>query len=128
MCLSEVAARLLQNLQAEGPDSAAPLAAAQQAAAYLREQGYGVPDWGSTQVETQAWVEREFVEPLRGRLRLAAAAGDARTLELHLSYLAAASRALLLSQAGPHAARALTVCPTSPELAVSSPQFRVSLL
>ena len=123
-----VAARLLQNLQAEGPEAAAPLAAAQQAATYLRGQGYGVPDWGSTQVEAQASVEREFGEPLRGWQQLAAAAGDERALELHLSHLDAASRALLLSQAGPHAARALTVFPTSPELAVASPQFRVILL
>ena len=76
-----------------------------------------MPDWGSTQAEAQASVEREFGEPLRGWQRLAAAAGDERALELHLSHLDAASRALLLSQAGPHAARALT-----------SPQFRVILL
>ena len=87
-----------------------------------------MPEWGSTQVEAQASVEREFGEPLRGWQRLAAAAGDERALELHLSHLDAASRALLLSQAGPHAARALTVLPTSPELAVASPQFRVILL
>ena len=49
-------------------------------------------------------------------------------LELHLSHLDAASRALLLSQAGPHAARALTIFSTSTELAVASPQFRVILL
>ena len=81
----------------------------------------------------QSWrplasVEREFGEPLRGWQRLAAAAGDERALELHLSHLDAASRALLLSQAGPHAARALTVFPTSPKLAVASPQLRVILL
>ena len=123
-----VAARLLQNLQAEGPEAAAPPAAAQQAAAYLRGQGYGVPDWGSTQVEAQGSAEREFGAPLRGWQRLAAAAGDERAPELHLSHLDAAFRALLLSQAGPHAARALTVFPTSPELAVASPQFRAILL
>ena len=38
------------------------------------------------------------------------------------------SRALLLSQAGPHAARAFTVFPTSAELTVTSPLFRVLLL
>ena len=66
-----------------------------------------------TQVEAQASVEREFGEPSRGWQRLAAAAGDERALELHLSHLDAASRALLLSQAGPHVARSLTVLPTS---------------
>eukprot|EP00439_Symbiodinium_sp_Y106_P027071 s5569_g3.t1 len=59
---------------------------------------------------------------------LASIASDKRALELHLSHLDAASRALLLSQAGSHAARAFTVFPTSAELTVTSPLFRVLLL
>ena len=40
----------------------------------------------------------------------------------------AASRVLLLPQAGPHAARAITVFPTSAYLTVTSPLFRVLML
>ena len=58
----------------------------------------------------------------------ARARARARALDLHLSHTDAASRALLLSQAGPHAARAFTVFPTSAELTVPSPLFRVLLL
>ena len=47
---------------------------------------------------------------------------------MHLSHTDAASRALLLTQAGPHAARAFTVFLSSAELTVPSPLFRVLLL
>ena len=53
---------------------------------------------------------------------------DERALEMHLSDLDTASRALLLSQAGPHAGRALTVRPAATELLIPPAQFRVLLL
>eukprot|EP00439_Symbiodinium_sp_Y106_P016545 s8034_g2.t1 len=65
---------------------------------------------------------------LRGWQHRAAFASDKRALDLHLSYIDAASPALLLSLAGPHAARAFAVLPTSAELMVPSPLFRVLLL
>ena len=80
------------------------------------------------QRSTNAGAEREFGDPLRGWQQIATKAGDERALEMHLSQLDAGSRALLLSQAGPHAARILTVFPTSPELTVPSAQLRVVLL
>ena len=48
--------------------------------------------------------------------------------EVHTSDLDTASRALLLSPAGPHAGRALTVRPTAAELLIPPAQFRVLLL
>ena len=58
---------------------------------------------------------------LRGWQHRAAFASDKRALD-------AASPALLLSLAGPHAARAFAVLPTSAELMVPSPLLRVLLL
>ena len=45
-----------------------------------------------------------------------------------LPLIRALPRCLLLSQAEPRAARAFTVFPTSPELTVTSPVFRVLML
>ncbi|OLQ07106.1 hypothetical protein AK812_SmicGene9518 [Symbiodinium microadriaticum] len=64
---------------------------------------------------------------LRGWQRRASHACDERTLETHLADLSPASRALL-SQAGPHAARAFAVLPTSDDVAISDSHFRVLLL
>ncbi|CAE7270304.1 RPL19B [Symbiodinium sp. KB8] len=74
---------------------------------------------------------REFGEFLRGWQHRAAFAGDKHALELQVSHIDAASRALLLSQAGQHVARARapsTVFPTSADVAVPAPLFRVLLL
>ena len=51
-----------------------------------------------------------------------------RTLEMQLADLSPASRAPLLSQAGPHAARAFTVVLTSDDIAIPDSQFLVLLL
>ena len=64
----------------------------------------------------------------RGWLRKASHACDERTLETHLADLSPASRAQLLSQAGPHVARAFTVLPTSDDVAIPDAHFRVLLL
>ena len=54
---------------------------------------------------------------------------DKRTYETQLSDLTPASRALLLSQAGPFASRALNLMPTHDDIAIPrSAQFRVLLL
>ena len=83
---------------------------------------------GSLLPARPAQEEREFGDFLRGWQHRAALASDKRALDLHLSYIDAASRALLLSQAAPHVVRAFTVVPTSAELMVPSPLFRVLLL
>ena len=49
-------------------------------------------------------------------------------LETHFTDLSPASRALLLSQAGPHSGRVFTVLPTSDDVTIVSAQFRVLLL
>ena len=121
------AARLVRVLQSS-TETVQPLAAARHAAACLREQGYDAPAWDSLLQARLGHDEREFGEFLRGWQHRAALAGDKRALDLHLSHTDAASRALLLSQAGPHAGRAFTVFPTSAELTVPSPLFRVLLL
>ena len=96
-------------------------------AAYLREQGYDAPSWASLQQgqPPPRHSDRDFGDFLRGWQHGASLASDKRALEVHLSHLDAASRALLLSQAGPHAARAFTAFPTSAELTVTSPLFRI---
>ena len=70
----------------------------------------------------------EPVDFLRGWQRTAAHACDERALETHLADLSLASRALLLSQAGPHSARAFTVLPTTEDVTIPSSHFRVLLL
>ena len=66
--------------------------------------------------------------PFKGWQRLAARACEERAFETHLSELSPASRALLLSQTGPFAARAINVLPTHPDVTIPSAQFRVLLL
>eukprot|EP00439_Symbiodinium_sp_Y106_P057028 s4895_g8.t1 len=85
-------------------DNGGPLAAARHAAAYLREQGYDAPPWASLQQgqPPPRQSDRHFGDFLRGWQHGASLASDKHALELHLSHLDAASRALLLSQAGPH--------------------------
>ena len=119
--------RLVQALLQSATETAAPLAAARHAAAYLREQGYDAPSWASLQQgqPPPGHSDRDFGDFLRGWQHGASLASDKRALEVHLSHLDAASRALLLSQAGPHAARAFTAFPTSAELTVTSPLFRI---
>ena len=71
----------------------------------------------------EARVAAEFGEPLRRGSDLPLRPVMSARSRCIFPTLDSASRALLLSQAGPHAARAFTVFPTSPELVVSSPQF-----
>ena len=61
-------------------------------------------------------------------LAMASRACDERALETHFTDLSPASRALLLSQAGPHSGRVFTVLPTSDDVTIASAQFRVLLL
>ena len=119
--------RLVRALQSS-TETVPPLTAARHAAASLREQGYDAPAWDALLQARPGQEEREFGEFLRGWQHRAALASDERALDLHLSHTDAASRALLLSQAGPHAAHAFTVFPTSAELTVPPPLFRVLLL
>ena len=99
-----IAARLLALLRDPSAGHLPSLTAAVQAAAYLRTQGFEAPAWGEAFVDHAVPTDRED-EPedfLRGWQRRAARACDECALETHLPELTTASRALLLSQAGPH--------------------------
>ena len=125
-----IAARLLALLRDPSAGHLPSLTAAVQAAAYLHTQGFEAPAWGEAFVDHAVPIDRED-EPedfLRGWQRRAARACDERALETHLPELTTASRALLLSQAGPHAARVFTVLLTWDEFTVPSPLLRVLLL
>ena len=124
-----IAARLLALLRDPSAGHVPSLTAAVQAAAYLSTQGFEAPGWGEALEDHADPTDRED-EPgsfLRGWHR-AARACDERALETHLPELSPASRALLLSQAGPHAARVLRVLPTWDEFAVPSSLFRILIL
>ena len=77
--------------------------------------GFAAPVW-PTVLDVAAAPPREGGDDpgnaLQGWQRRAARACDERACETHLSDLPPASRALLLSQAGPRSARAFTVSPT----------------
>ena len=128
----EVAQRILHALHAPEAELTPALRAAQHAAVYLRAQGFEVPSWetaaGPAGPPPHAPRGDEPADHLRGWQRHAASACDERGLETHLSHLSPASRALLLSQAGPHSSRAVNVLPTHEELIIPSAQFRVFLL
>ena len=99
----------------------------------LRQAGYDAPGWdaqgaGPPAPDVQRPGEDSGPWPFKGWQRLAARACDERAFGTHLSELSPASRALLLSQAGPFAARAINVPPTHPDVTIPSAQFRVLLL
>ena len=73
-------------------------------------------------------ISRNFGDPLRGWQRAATSCLDTAACEGLLSDLDPASRALLLSQAGPGGSRAITALPTAPELRMPSDCMRVLLL
>ena len=109
------------------------VAAAAQAAAYLVSQGFRTPAWdtslGNVALPPDTAVEDgDGVDYLRGWQRRASRSCDERELETHFTNLSPASRALLLSQAGPHSGRVFTVLPTSDDVTIASAQFRVLLL
>ena len=124
------AERLLAALRDDRAARLPSLLAATQAAAYLTTQGYAVPAWDEALSDLPGLHSRhdEPADFLRGWQRRASHACDERALETHLADLSPASRALLLSQAGPHAARAFTVLPTSDDVAIPDSHFRVLLL
>ena len=93
---------------------------------------YDAPPWSAVSGGAEAPIARgrgeELADPLRGWQRVAARASDVRICELHLANLPPASRALLLSQAGPCASRTITVLPTRYDLTIPNALFRVLLL
>ena len=112
------AARFLALLADPEAGRVPVVAAAAQAAAYLVSQGFRTPAWdtslGNVALPPDTAVEDgDGVDYLRGWQCRASRACDERALETHFTDLSPASRALLLSQAGPHSGRVFTVRPTS---------------
>ena len=123
------AARVLHALQGPLADSPPSAAAAKHAAVYLRAQGHTVPNWEETMLApADAPSRTEPCDHLRGWQRRAAHACDERAFETFFSSLSPAARALLLSQAGPHSSRALTVLPLYPHMRMSHSPVRTSVL
>ena len=122
------AARLCAALQGDGalPSTAAATHA------HLCGLGFEAPDWADLcSGAATAPPDPDHADdpwPVKGWQRSAARACDKRAYETHLSDLTPASRALLLSQAGPFASRARNLMPTRDDIAIPSAQFRVLLL
>ena len=133
----QTADRMVQELERGGEGLAPCLREAAAAAESLRDAGFdNCPTWqavsNGARPEQDADGDREHAfEPggqSRGWQSQAAEHEDAKEHRQLLASLDPASRALLLSQAGPMAARALTVLPTAPETKLEAHLFRVVLL
>ena len=126
----EVAARLVQQLEA-GNEATAPSAMeAAQAAGVVAASGFEVPSWQALAegAPPEASDERELGDFVRGWQRAASIPRDAAEEGALTQDVDNASRALLLSQSGTYASRHITVVPTAPKFRVSSAQYRVFLL
>ena len=94
------------------------------------DSGFDAPDWSACRTPSPPPPKEAPRDrwPFKGWQRLAAHACDKRKYEMHLSDLTPACRALLLSQAGPFAARIFNVTPTRDDVTIPSALFRVLLL
>ena len=123
-------ASILPALQGVAPASPA-VTAANLASAVLTNSGFGPPSWlalaeGARPPLTNC--HRVFGDFARGWQRAATAPVDREALETLFSDISPASRALLLSQAGPGGSTVLTTLPTRPEYTMHDDAFRVTLL
>ena len=129
--LPGIAAQLLGMLQ--NPDAAESLPCIRDvdtAARILRADGFATPAWQELYegLRPEQIGEREPGEYARGWQREASTARDLNELEMHFTTSDNASKALLLSQAGPHGGRAFNVLPTAPEFTFPDSHFRILLL
>ena len=124
-----VLARMLMGLADPRSASAAPSTrAAAQAEAALRLAGFHAPPWTALADGLATGEASHFGDAARGWQQAACASLDQRALETLLSDLDGASRALLLSQAGPGGSLALTALPTREEFTLQDDTFRCVLL
>ena len=129
--LPGVAAQMLAQLQnPDAPGTLPCIRDADMSARILRADGFAAPTWEQLfeGLRPEQPEEREMGELTRGWQREASMTRDLSDLETHFSTLDTASRALLLSQAGPHGGRAFTVLPTAPEFTFPDSHMRVLLL
>jgi hypothetical protein len=126
-----VADQLGQLLTGESRARPPSVQAAVSAAAELQRAGFAPPPWGllitgSLPPPTPPNPSRG--DPLRGWQRASGAAIDQEDFAALFTTLPDPERALLLSQAGPHAAATFTTIPTCPEFHFDNPHYRTLLL
>ena len=126
-----VADHLGQLLTGESRAQPPSVQAAVAAGATLRRAGFAPPPWGllitgSPPPPTPSHPPRG--DPLRGWQRAAGAALDQEDFAALFTTIPEPERALLLSQAGPHAATTFTTFPTSPEFQFDNAPYRTLLL
>ena len=126
-----VADQLGQLLTGESRARPPSVQAAVSAAAELQRAGFAPPPWGllitgSPPPPTPPNPSRG--DPLRGWQRASGAAIDQEDFAALFTTLPDPERALLLSQAGPHAAATFTTIPTCPEFHFDNPHYRTLLL
>ena len=126
-----VADQLGQLLTGESRARPPSVQAAVSAAAELQRAGFTPPPWGllitgSPPPPTPPNPSRG--DPLRGWQRASGAAIDQEDFAALFTTLPDPERALLLSQAGPHAATTFTTIPTCPEIHFDNPHYRTLLL
>ena len=105
--------------------------AANLATAALTHHGFRPPSWLALAEGARPPLiseQRIFGDFARGWQRAAMAPVDREALEMLFSEITPASRALLLSQAGPGGSTVLTTLPTRPEYYMGDDVFRVTLL
>ena len=128
-----VLAALLRPLQDASANGTPPSTrAAEQAARFLRSEGFSAPTWARLLEEEAAApvprTTRSAPGARPGWQRAASKALDKRALEMLFNDIDPTSRALLLSQAGDAASCAFTALPTSADTRVPDAEYRVMLL
>ena len=128
-----VLAALLRPLQDASANGTPPSTrAAEQAARFLRSEGFSAPTWARLLEEDAAApaprTTRSAPGARPGWQCAASKALDKRALEMLFNDIDPTSRALLLSQAGDAASCAFTALPTSADTRVPDSEYRVMLL
>ena len=117
-------AHVAPMLQGEAPATANSVQEVLTSSLVLSAEGFDAPSWASIAAVARPAQNTEveqidgFGDPVRGWQRDASVARDAVERDDLLTDLDSPSRALMLSQAGPMAARALTAIPTAPEITI----------
>ena len=127
-----LAALLRPLLDASANGTPPSTRAAEQAARFLRSEGFSAPIWARLLEEDAAApaprTTRSAPGARPGWQRAASKALDKRALEMLFNDIDPTSRALLLSQAGDAASCAFTALPTSADTRVPDAEYRVMLL
>ena len=127
--LPGLADHILHLLTGEARAIPADVDAARRAATAVRNAGFAVPPWEALPAAPPPHPnDGRLPDPARGWQRAACRARDNAEFAALLSTLDTAGRALMLSQAGTHASRAITAFPTAIEFRFENPLFRILLL